>query len=280
MAETERTTWTNGPTTGTGLPTARVWPDRPDLTALVTTRHGGVSRGPYATLNLALHVGDEPERVRRNRAIVSQAVGIDPGAWTLGEQVHGSEAVAVDESQRGQGAFEAAAAIAGADALVTDRPGICLAVLVADCVPVLLHDPVRRAVGVAHAGWRGTVGRVGRNAVAAMAEAFGSRPADLHAFLGPSIGPDAYEVGPEVVEAIRRAYPDDAGDLLAPGPDGGWHLDLWAANRADLRAAGLDTGRIRVHGASTARLTSRYFSHRAEGPTGRFAALICLRSPT
>lgn len=290
--------------------------------AFVSTRRGGLSRPPYASLNLSLSVGDDPARVAANRQRLEQALGMGPRAAVLGRQVHGA---GVWRLGPGEGAWDLglghigaggaegpvgpagatdfihqrpagpsgigpsgkgpsatgephrAAAPIEADALVSDTAGLCPMVLVADCVPLLLWDPRRPAVGVAHAGWRGTVAGIAGRTVAAMAGHFGSRPAELWAFVGPSIGPEDFEVGPEVAAAFRAAFGRRARRLLRAGRGDRSYVDLWEANVAQLREAGLARERIALSGISTARATDRFYSHRAEGgPTGRFAAGILL----
>jgi YfiH family protein len=146
----------------------------------------------------------------------------------------------------------------------------------ADCTPVWLYDPVQRAIGLAHAGWRGTVVGAARATVAAMQSAYGCRPADLLAGIGPAIGPCCYEVGEDVAQAIDGAFSEAAGRLLSPQTNGKWHLDLWAANRHTLMQAGVQ--QIEVAGICTACHTDEWFSHRAErGRTGRIGALIGLK---
>jgi YfiH family protein len=142
----------------------------------------------------------------------------------------------------------------------------------ADCTPVLLHDPVRRVVGLAHGGWRGIAAGVARRAVQAMRDAYGCRPADIVAGIGPAIGPCCYEVGEDVAGAIGRAFPGAPG-LLSPRPNGRWHLDLWSAARLQLVGAGVR--RVHVAGVCTACRTDEWYSHRAErGRTGRHAVVI------
>ena len=146
----------------------------------------------------------------------------------------------------------------------------------ADCVPVFLYDPVRRVVGIAHAGWLGTVKKIGFKTVQEMTNVFGCNPADVLAGIGPSIGPDQYEVGENVIGAIREAFPEDADALLLKKQNGAVHLDLWAANRLALIEAGVE--HIEIAGISTAAHTDDWYSHRAEnGKTGRMGALIALR---
>jgi YfiH family protein len=235
----------------------------------VFTRHGGQSPAPYASLNMSVSTGDARENVRANRlrafAALDRAADSVADLW----QVHSADVLVADTPNR------PADYKGKADALITDRPEVTLFLRFADCVPILLYDPRRPAVGVVHAGWRGTLAKAAPAAVQAMADRYGSRPADLIAGIGPSIGPCHYAVGAEVVEQTRQAFPAGADELL-PRVNGGHHLDLWAANAQALRAAGVE--QIETSRLCTVCHCDDFFSHRAEGArTGRFAALIGLR---
>jgi hypothetical protein len=240
----------------------------PGVTHAIFSRRGGVSPDPWASLNLGGTVGDDPERVRTNRLRALSAVGRDPASVYDVWQVHGTE-VAIAEAPRPPEAPHRQA-----DIILTDRPGITLMMRFGDCVPILLHDPVRKVVGIAHAGWLGTVKGTVRVAVEAMQKKYGSNPADLMAAIGPSIGPDHYEVGPDVLIQVRQAFGQDSSELLI-SRDGHMFFDLWSANRRHLELAGVR--RIEVAGQCTACHTRDWFSHRAEkGRTGRFGAVIAL----
>lgn len=243
---------------------------RPGLAHAVFARHGGVSPEPWASLNFGISTGDEPKRARENHQRAFTALGRDPNSMADLWQVHSAEVVMVTEPHRAE------ARLPKADGMVTDRPEVTLFMRFADCVPVLLFDPVKRAVGIVHAGWKGTALKAAAAGVRKMTEQFGTRPADLIAGIGPSIGPDHYEIGSEVVEQIRTAFPHRWLELLAlRRQDGSVHLDLWAANRITLEEAGV--GQVEVAGICTACHTDDYFSHRAErGRTGRFGALLAL----
>ena len=220
-----------------------------DVDVLVTTRSGGVSAGPYASLNLSLNVGDDPAHVLENRRRALAALGAGLEDAVFAQQVHGAAAEVVGLADRGRGTREAADAIPAADALVTADPGPVLAVLAADCVPVVLYDPVAHVLACAHAGWRGTVAGAAASAVRAMAS-LGSRPADVVVGLGPAIAPGRYQVGAEVAEAAAKACGARASAGLHPaGPEQG-RFDLWTANRLVLQAAGVPGGQI--HGTDTA----------------------------
>ncbi len=249
------------------------------VVAAFTTRRGGVSRGHLAQCNLGLAVGDDPEAVLANRRLALDGVGLPLASVVAAEQVHGDRVARVGRGEAGRGATARETAIPGVDALITDEAGLTLMIGCADCVPVYLLAPERPAIGLAHAGWRGTVGRIAAKTVRAMTEAFGSRPEAMLAAVGPSIGPCCYEVDEPVAGPVRRAFGQAADGLLIPQdrPDR-WRLDLWEANRLTLLGAGLRPENIGVAGLCTACHQDRFFSHRAsDGRAGRMAALLALR---
>jgi YfiH family protein len=233
----------------------------------VTTRAGGVSVGPYASLNLGASVGDRPDAVAENRARVAIALDFEPARLVTTPQVHGKDVLVVDDRTA------PSAPSTRADILVSREPGYLLMQRFADCVPLVLWHDVARVVGVAHAGWRGTAIGVATRAVEAVVE-LGGDAAGLRVGIGPSIGPCCFEVGPEVVDRFP-----DADGASSSGPRGRPHLDLWELNRRQLVAAGVPAGRIELAGACTRCQSDRYFSHRALGyPAGRFGAAIGLRA--
>jgi len=247
------------------------------VVACVSTRLGGVSAPPYDSCNLSFSVGDDPAAVAENRSRVCRAVGSTLDDLVVANQVHGAEVVVVDGSHRGAGARGTSLAVADADALVTATPGVLLGVLLADCVPVVLWDPQRVVVAVAHAGWRGTVAHVAAATVRTMVDRFGCDPAALRAGIGPSIGPVSYEVGDDVATAACAAYPE-VPDVLHPH-GARRTFDLWRANTLDLLAAGVRAEHIECTRTDTFTTTGRFFSHRAGAPTGRFMAFASLAAP-
>nr|WP_231134484.1 peptidoglycan editing factor PgeF [Motilibacter deserti] len=253
-----------------GLP-AYAWPalDAAGVEAYVTTRAGGVSTGRYASLNLGLHVGDDPAAVVENRARLARALGSGLDDLVFSDQAHQPRVAVVTEAERGRGARDAADALPGTDAVVTAVPGLVLVIQVADCVPLVLVDPVRGLLACVHAGWGGTVRGVTPAAMRQLRE-LGSDPADLVAAIGPSIAPDGYQVGPDVVAAAESAFGADTGRVVRPDGTGRWSFDLWEANRLQLVAAGVPADAVAVAGLDTGPGTP-FFSHRREGPTGRFA---------
>lgn len=261
------------------------WPalDASGVTAAVTARDGGVSGGPYATLNLSLSVGDEPSLVLENRRRLATALGASLDDFVFARQVHGAGVGVVGDADRGSGAYSLDDAVESVDALVTVTPGVTLAILTADCLPVVLHDPVAGVLACVHAGWRGTVAGVTAAAVTAMRD-LGSRPSDLVAGLGPAIAGDSYQVGPDVHEAVTTAFGAAAAAFLRPDRRPGadpkgqdrWLLDLSAANRHALREAGVPDDRI--HASTIPTGTGAFFSDRAARPCGRLA-LVAKLSP-
>jgi len=248
------------------------------LVHAVSTRLGGVSTGRLATLNLSYSVGDDPAAVVENRQRLSTALGLALDDWVAASQVHGTRVALVGEAERGRGAYRQASALPETDALITAQPGLLLTLRLADCAPIFFFDPAHHAVGLAHAGWRGTVANIAAITVRAMATAFGSRPGDLRAGIGPAIGPCCYAVGGDVARQVQAALPWAAA-VLAERPGGSLYLDLWEANRRALLAAGLRPEHIEVATLCSACHTEEFYSHRAErGRTGRFGAVIGLAS--
>ncbi len=231
----------------------------------ISTRHGGVSPAPYASLNLSRTVGDNAENVSCNIERLHVALGLDVRALVTASQAQADRVAIVGAEERGS-------RIVDVDALLTDEPGIPLMLRYADCVPILMYDPVHPAIGIAHAGWRGTVARVAAKAARAMFDRFATQPADLIACIGPSIGPCCYAVGQDVVDQVTASFlqPDDL--LIRRGDR--TYFDLWRANERQLRELGIN--RIEVGEFCTAEHTDEFYSARGEGTTGRFGAVIAL----
>jgi YfiH family protein len=244
------------------------------LDVVVTGRAGGVSTGPYATLNLGLHVGDDPTAVLENRRRAAATIDLGLDDLVFAAQVHGAGVAVVHEVDRARGARDAADAVAGTDVLVTERRHLGLVVLAADCVPVVLYDPVGQRLACVHAGWRGTVARAAAAAVVAL-EALGSRPSDLLAAIGPAADPATYQVGAEVADAVVGALGLAGEEAICPdGPDR-WLLDLPRATVAVLADSGVDPRRVSLSGTVTG--GGPFYSDRAARPCGRFGLLARLR---
>lgn len=248
------------------------------IDAFVSTRHGGVSQAPYDSLNLGLRVGDEAEKVIENRRLLFAAFGLELKRSVWCRQIHADGVAVVGAADAGRGSTEEESIVKDADALVTAEPGLALCVTLADCVPVVIFDPESRVVGLAHAGWGGTVARISSRTVEVMRERFGCDPASLVAAVGPSIGAAGYEVGTDVIEKAGAAYGDQAAEILEPSEDGKALFDLWAANRIDLEGAGLAGERIEICGVASDQHLEDFYSHRHEGgQTGRFITVVSIR---
>jgi hypothetical protein len=254
------------------------WPvfDGLDVDVIVTTQQGGVSAGPYASLNLGLHVGDEPGDVLENRRRVAAALNAEPGDFVFCVQAHGPNVRVITTADRGRGALSQDDAIRDTDALVTADPDVVLAVMVADCVPIVLYDPVAHVLACVHAGWRGTVARVGEAAITSM-RSLGSEPANVIVGLGPAIAPDRYQVGEDVLAAAQRGLRASAEKVIREDGTGKWLFDLWTANQLVLEEAGVPGGNIRVAAVPTGSSRGLFFSDREVRPCGRFAAMARLR---
>lgn len=251
------------------------WPifDDHPLRAVVTTREGGVSTGPYESLNLGLHVGDDPDSVIENRRRAAAAIGVSIRDLVFANQVHGRAAVEVTAAHRGRGSMSEEDAVAEADALVTADAGVGLAIMVADCVPMVLFDPKTGTLAGVHAGWKGTVACVAQSAIALMVEK-GAQTQDILAGIGPAIAAPRYQVGDDVAAAARPTFGPSTGRVLEPDGHGRWQFDLREANRLILQDSGVPEGNIALCDLDTA--GGRFFSDRAERPCGRFALLACL----
>ncbi len=237
------------------------WPAPAGVQAVATTRVGGGSTGRYAALNLGDHVGDDPARVQAGRERLQAVLGLSRSPYWL-DQVHGTTVVTAG----------AGPARPAADASLTAEPGLACVVLTADCLPVLFCDRAGTRVAAAHAGWRGLAAGVLEATVAALART-GVAPAALLAWLGPAIGPAAYEVGSEVRETFLRDDPAAAGCFAGTRP-GHWRLDLYAAARLRLARAGVTA--VWGGGYCTHAEPDRFYSHRRDGQTGRQATLVWL----
>lgn len=245
------------------------------VTVAVTRRVGGCSHGCYDSLNLAFHVGDEPDAVRENRRRVCAALGLERLACP--DQQHGAHVAVLDESLAGAGhgsAEDACARLPSTDGLVTDRPGLAISIGMADCAPVVLYDPARSVIGVAHAGRRGVVLDVIGATVRAMADGFGCDPRALRAGIGPCIAAESYEIGPAEVAEVEASFGDE---LLSPTAQGRARFDLARAAVQRLWQAGVDGAHIEVAGSDTRANPERYFSDRAERPCGRMLLVAALR---
>lgn len=249
----------------------------PRIGHFVSTRAGGNSGPPFESLNLGFGVGDDQGAVVRNRTLLAEAVGISTQGLTMARQVHGARVDVVSRESRGRGAIDSRGEIDEADAMVTDVEDICLVVLLADCVPVIFYDTRKNVIGIAHAGWKGTVQRISEKTVTALEDRFGSAPHDIIVGIGPSAGPCCYEVGPEVASEVERVFGNRAGCLRNDDAGDKHYLDLWRANMAQLVQSGIPEENIEVAKICTCHHNDVFYSFRADkGKTGRFGAGIVM----
>lgn len=236
----------------------------------VFTRRGGLSPEPWASLNVGGTVGDENERVRQNRYRSFETLGRERTSIYDVWQIHSADIVMANAAHpRFAGPPELKA-----DGIITDNPAVSLFMRFADCTPILLYDPVKMVIGIVHAGWQGTVKGVAGQAVKMMGAGYGSKPDNILAAIGPSIGPDHYEVGDNVIEQVRYFFGKHSSQVLS-NRNGRTHFDLWEANKYILNQAGVEM--VEVSNLCTACNTKDWYSHRAQkGRTGRFGALIGL----
>jgi YfiH family protein len=241
------------------------------VTHAFCTRLGGISEGPFTSLNTGFLVGDREEDVRRNLALIGKAFAIPEERLVLMGQIHGDRIFILDGDDLPPGS------IPECDGLITDRPGVALGIRTADCVPLLFVDPVRRVIGVAHAGWRGTALGIASKMVDLFEKRFSSRVEDIMASVGPAIGVCCYQVDAPVYAAfVSRPGADDF--LHSCPEEGKWMLDLASANRIELMDRGMPAGNILSAGHCTSCLRELFFSHRASlGCTGRQVNFIMVR---
>lgn len=238
-----------------------------------STRLGGVSEGHLASLNLGVHRGDLPENVRKNYAVLGDAVGFTPEQTVFTKQVHSDVVVRVGQMHRGRGLLWEVEA--DCDGLVTNEPGTALTVFSADCTPVLLFDPVQRAIGAVHAGWRGTASKIAAKAVKKMEQEFGSKAENIRAAIGPCIGQCCFETHSDVPEAMLAAFGASAEAFIRMEGEK-FHVDLKGLNALALREMGV--AEIDTAEDCTACAPHRFWSHRiVGGQRGSLAAIIMLK---
>ena len=242
-----------------------------------STRLGGVSEGCYSSLNLSFTRGDKEESVRENFRRIGEAMGIKCENMVFTQQTHTANVRVVTEADRGMG-ITRERSYTDVDGLVTNEPGLCLATFYADCVPLFFVDPVKKAIGLSHSGWRGTVGKIGKVTVEKMTELYGTDPKDVVAAVGPSICQDCYEVSKDVVEQFRENYDEKYWEkLFYEKENGKYQLNLWEANRIVLQEAGIPKEQIAVTNICTCCNSELLFSHRAsQGKRGNLGAFLML----
>jgi YfiH family protein len=248
--------------------TFTIFPD--EVTQAVFTRQGGVSPPPWDSLNVGGAIGDDIALVRENRIRSFEALGRPPESIFDVWQVHSATVVIADAPRPLETQYRKA------DIILTDNPRVTLFMRFADCTPVFLYDPQKNAIGLVHSGWLGTVRAACLSAVQAMQDRYGSHPGDILAAIGPSIGPDHYEIGPDVIAQVQQSFGSQAGELLEER-DQRVYFNLWKANQTLLEQSGVE--KIEQAGLCTACNQQDWYSHRGEnGKTGRFGALLALKS--
>lgn len=248
----------------------------PYIRHMFTTREGGVSKDIYESLNLSFTRGDDETAVLKNYRRVAQALGTSIDHIVTSDQTHTTNVRPVGKEDLGKG-ITRPRDYKDVDGMITDQPGVLLATFYADCVPLYFVDPVHKAIGLSHSGWRGTVGRMGQATVEAMEKSFGSQPKDLLCAIGPSICQDCYEVSRDVAEAFIFAFPTHEKEILQAGALGKYQLDLWKANEIVLTEAGVLKEHIDLAGLCTCCNSSLLFSHRAsKGKRGNLGAFLML----
>jgi len=242
----------------------------------ISGRTGGVSKDGYSSLNIGLSTDDSPENVVANRKKLAAEVGIPSGNFVFQNQVHHNTVKLITEKEKGAGTLSHSNAIADTDAMITNTKGICITLYVADCVPIILFDPVTNSVGVAHSGWQSTLKNIAGETVSAMQKAFGTKPENIIAGIGPSISQTNFEIGEDVVKLVHNAFENPDELLEFNEKSGKFHLDLWLACQNQLTDAGLTPYNIEIMNICSYGNNEQFFSARREVKSGRFAAGIIL----
>ena len=242
-----------------------------------STRMGGVSEGPYATMNFSFTRGDDPQAVRENYRRMAAALGVDEHRMVLTWQTHTTNVRRVTAEDEGKGITKERD-YRDVDGLITDCPGVTLVTFFADCVPLYFFDRKRKAIGLSHSGWRGTANRMGQVTLNRMEQEFGTCPEDVICCIGPSICQDCYEVGEDVISQFSQAFPEPLHDRLFYRKDNGkYQLNLWEANRQVLLSAGVPEHQIFVTDICTHCNPDLLFSHRTSPEKrGNLCAFLCL----
>jgi polyphenol oxidase len=249
----------------------------PQIKHFISTRRGGVSKPPFDSLNLSFksnnEILDSIGGILENRKRLSEAVGIPQEYFTYPQQVHSANVVYITEQQRGAGTVDPESTIEQTDSLIANEKDIALTVFAADCVPILIYDPVNNAIGTAHAGWKGTQAKIIQNTIERMKEEFGTEASDLIVGIGPSIGPESYEVDTPVIEKFKEAGLES---FIIKTDENHGMLNLWEANKSLCIESGVLEHNIEVSGIDTFTNTDTFFSDRKQRPTGRFIGCIML----
>ena len=247
------------------------------ITHAFTTRMGGVSTGDCTSMNLSFTRGDDEAAVRENYRRIAAALGTDAKQFVCSDQTHTTNVRRVTKADAGKGVV-IPKDYTDVDGLITNEPGIVLSTFYADCVPLYFVDPVHRAIGLSHSGWRGTVNKMGQVTIEAMKREFGSRAADLYCAIGPSICQDCYEISRDVAEEFMKAFPEHVNDILLQKSEEKFQLDLWKANEIVMLESGVLPEHLAVTNICTCCNPTELFSHRAsKGKRGNLAAFLMIK---
>jgi hypothetical protein len=242
-----------------------------------STRYGGISDDPFHSLNMGLHVGDKKENVIENRKRFLQVFDGDLYNMVCCQQVHGNQVAAVDKYHLGRGAWEYNTALKGFDAMICNTPGIFLVSFYADCLPIYFFDPVKMVIGIAHSGWKGTIGRIACHTVEKMNREYGSIPENIQVFIGPGIGQCCFEIQPELIAKVNDEF--SSIDDIIKKDEKGYRWNLQNTNQQILIQAGVKAENILICDICTSCNIKMFYSYRREkGNTGRMGALIGLRN--
>ncbi len=246
-----------------------------------STRLGGVSKGIYSSMNLGspkLEVRDNPDNIKENFERIAKSIGVKPESMVVSDQVHKTTIRLVNKSDRGKGLYSPRD-FKEVDGLITNEAGVTLVTKYADCVPLYFVDPIMKTIGSSHAGWKGTVEKIGQITINEMIKHFQSKPQDIIAVIGPSICQDCYEVGEEVVVRFKDAFHSKwHGDIISKNENGSYQLNLWQANKIVLLEAGLKLENIHLSSVCTSCNRDLLFSYRKEkGQRGSLAAFLAIK---
>lgn len=248
------------------------------VTSAFSTRLGGVSEGYYSSLNLSFDRGDDPARVLENFKRIGASMGVAVEDMVLSKQTHTTNVRVVTKEDKGKGVMRERN-YTDVDGMITNVPGICLVTSYADCVPLYFVDPVKKAIGLSHSGWRGTVGKIGKNTVQLMQENFGSKPEDLLAAVGPSVCMDCYEVSEDVIEQFKETFEKKYWeDLFYKKENGKYQLNLWKANELIFLESGILPEHMAITNVCTHCNSKILYSHRTMGNNrGNLCAFLALK---
>lgn len=242
-----------------------------------TTRMGGVSKGIFSTLNLSFTRGDEQEAVEQNFQRLAEALDVKYENFVFSDQTHTNIVKKITKQDAGNG-LTREKTFFDVDGMITNEPGLVLSTFYADCVPLYFVDPVKKAIGLSHSGWRGTVGRIGAETIKAMQQEYGSKPEDLLCAIGPSICQECYEISEDVALEFQKEFMDKSEQLLQGKGNGKYQLDLWRANEIILLEAGVKKEHIATTNICTCCNSEYLFSHRAScGKRGNLGAFLSIK---